>query len=216
MPSRSAKALRVGLTGGFGSGKSTVLSMFRHKGAVVMDADAIVHDLFARSTRLKSAIRRRFGPESVEKNGAVNRRYLAKRIFGSARDRQALEKLIHPEVRRVYLSRMGKLHRGVAVVDIPLLYETGAQKKFDVIVVVKASRARRIRRLAARGFSARDFQRRARAQWPLARKTRLADFVVDNDGPKARTKQQIDEIWQRIQTSHARVVRGKNGRTKRT
>lgn len=216
MPNRSGKAIRVGLTGGFGSGKSTVLLMFRRKGARVLDADAIVHDLFARDAGLRRSIARRFGAEAIGPDGQVDRAGLARRVFASEAERKALEKIVHPAVRRRIIGELRRWNKGVAVVDIPLLFETGWTKDFDRIVVVKASRSRRIRRLAARGFSARDFQRRARAQWPLARKSRLADFVVDNDGTKARTKQQIDEIWQRLQTSHARVVRGTNGRTERT
>lgn len=216
MPNRSDRAVRVGLTGGFGSGKSTVLSMFRRKGARVLDADAIVHELFSRDAALRRAIARRFGAESIDSAGKVNRAELARRVFAKPTERKTLERIVHPAVRRMIVDNLRRWKNGIAVVDVPLLFETGWTRDFDCIVVVKASRARRIRRLAARGFSARDFQRRARAQWPLDRKSRLADFVVDNDGTKARTKQQIDEIWQRLQTSHARVVRGTNGRTERT
>jgi len=203
MPSASSKKrlVRVGLTGGFGTGKSTVLEMFRAKGAHVMDADDIVHQLFSKNAATKQAIIRRFGPESVSAGGVVNRKYLARRIFTNVRDRRALEKILHPTVRRRYMAAMNRLRSGVAVVDIPLLYESGLSERFDVIVVVAAGRKHRIRRLVERGFSAREFQRRARAQWPLARKKRLADIVVNNDGSKARTKKQIDEIWQRL-TNH--------------
>jgi dephospho-CoA kinase len=156
-----------------------------------------------------------FGRDALGSGGRVDRTYLAERIFTNVRDRRALERILHPAVRRIYLAGMARVRRGVAVVDIPLLYENGLEKKFDLVVVVRTGRARRIRRLAARGFSARDFQRRARAQWPLKKKERLADFVVDNDGTRARTKKQIDDIWNCI-TNHACVARGKNGHTERS
>lgn len=215
MPSASNKnpgVVRVGLTGGFGTGKSTVLEMFRRKGARVMDADRIVHGLLEGDAAVRRRIVSRFGAAAMGPAGRVDREFLAKRIFSNVRDRRALERILHPAVRRTYLSAMARLKRGVAVVDIPLLYETGLQRKFDLVVVVTAARKSRIRRLSARGFSARDFQRRARAQWPLARKKRLADIVVDNDGSKARTKKQIDEIW-KMMNQPQRVVRGKNGHT---
>jgi dephospho-CoA kinase len=217
MPSARNKGrgpLRIGLTGGFGSGKSTVLAMFRRRGARVMDADAIVHDLFARDRRVRAAVARRFGRDILRKDG-IDRRALARRVFDSPAERRALEAIVHPAVRRRIAEGARGMRGGVMVADVPLLYESGLRKKFDVVIVVQASASRRVRRLAARGFSARDFQRRARAQWPLTKKARLADHVVDNNGTKERTKNQVDEIWDSI-TNHARVVRGRHGRTKRT
>lgn len=205
----------MGLTGGFGTGKSTVLEMFRRKGARVMDADAIVHRLFARDARLCRAVIRKFGRGVAGLDAGIDRKALAARVFRSTADRRSLERIVHPRVREEILAGMAKTRRGVVIADIPLLFESGWSGRFDRVVVVRANSRNRVRRLAARGFSARDFQRRARAQWPLSKKVRLADHVVDNNGTRARTRKQIDEIWEKInQPRH--VVRGRHGFTERT
>jgi len=207
--------MRIALTGGFGSGKTTVAGLFRKKGAVVLDADAIVHDLFAGDRAVRAAIRRTFGDAAFTKAGAIDRVFLAKTIFAAPRRRRTLERIVHPAVRRKIRSGMAKAGKRVVVVDIPLLFESGWKERFDAVVVVTAGMDKRLRRLKARGFTAAEARRRIRAQMPLARKARLADLVIDNGGTIQKTRKQISAVWKKI-TSHRDVVRGTNGLTART
>ena len=108
MPNVRSKGPVIGLTGGMGSGKSTVLAMFRKKGAFVLDADAIVKELLDKNKSVKDRIKKEFGPETVDAGGNVNKRTLARRVFSSARQRKKLERILHPLVRREIWSALRK------------------------------------------------------------------------------------------------------------
>lgn len=187
----------IGVTGGIGSGKSTVLAMFRAKGATVVDSDAIVHELLVSNKNVLKTIRRKFGADVFE-GARLNRKALGQKVFRSVSKRRFLEKLIHPLVRKEIKKQISKSSRRVVVVDIPLLFESGWHRTMKPIVVVQASEAKRIARLKKRGFSVDDVRRRMKAQWPLSKKARLADFVVDNNRDKMNTKKQIQMIWNTI------------------
>lgn len=207
--------MNVALTGGIGSGKSTVAALFRAKGARVIDADALVHRLLSRDRNVRAAIRRKFGEAVFGPRGAIDRAALAAGIFRNPRKRRTLERIVHPAVRKEIRRRMDRPGARVTVVEIPLLFESGWKQEFDAVVVVSASVPKRLQRLAARGVSGAEARRRMRAQLPLAMKARLADYVINNDGTKNQTRKQCDEVWKRL-TSHHDVVRGKNGLAERT
>jgi len=190
----------IGLTGGLGSGKSTVLQMLRRKGAFTLDADKIVHGLLKKSA-VQVKIKRAFGKD-VFKGRSLDRRKMADVVFRSDAKRKTLEKILHPLVRQQMARALSKKRSTVAVCDIPLLFEKGWGKKFDKVVVVFASMPQRRRRLLRRGFSDADIKARMKAQWPLKKKVSRADFVVMNDGTKKQTKHQVDEIWDFIRRIH--------------
>ncbi len=194
----------IGLTGGFGSGKSTVLAMLRRKAAGVVDSDAVVQSLLKSDRRVLSGIRRRFGNDVFDNTGRLDKKKVAARVFRSKKDRIYLEGLIHPLVRRAIWKKVNSVKTGVVVADIPLLYESGWDKKIDAVIVVAASKAKRISRLRDKGFSASDIRRRMKAQWPLERKMKRADFVINNNESKAQTKKQVNNLWKKIITQEGK------------
>lgn len=201
--------LVVGLTGGLGSGKSTVLTMFRKKGAFTLDADADVQAALKRPEVLKK-IRRNFGPE-VFSGRQLNRRALAALVFKNARERRKLERLIHPLVRKNFRRKLAKKKGTVAVCDVPLLYERGWPSRFDRVVVVDAPAAVRVKRLKKRGFSPKESAARMRAQWPLSHKVKRADFVIRNGGSIKNTQAQVNRIWDLLMRgSYGIAARTKN------
>ncbi len=193
----------IGLTGGVGTGKSTVAGIFRRLGARVLDADRIAHTLMRPRTVVTRRIRRRFGPEVIAPGGGVDRRRLAAVAFASHRRLEALCRIVHPAVRRVIHAELRRVRRrqpsAVAVLDIPLLLETGPAYRTDAVVVVSAPRAVVARRLRERsGWSRAELKRRSKFQMPLAEKERRADFVVNNGGPQSETRRQVVQIWKTI------------------
>lgn len=192
----------IGLTGGMGSGKSTALALFKRKGAFVLDADAIVRDLLDKDRAVARAVRRSFGADVFDAGGRIDRKKLAGKVFTAPDCRKKLEKILHPRVRSTIWSALAKKKGRVAVLDIPLLYESKWDKKMDRVVVVDATLERRLARLKKRGFSAAESRRRIAAQMSLAEKARRADFVIDNNGSVAQTKKQIDEIWTELTGGH--------------
>ena len=189
--------LLVGLTGGIGSGKTTVAGMLRARGAVVLSADAFAREAVAAGTPGFAAAVALFGPEVVAPDGELDRPAIAKRVFADPELRAALERIVHPEVRR-------RIAGGVAgeagsdrvvVVDSPLLIETGAHRGFPVVVVVSASTPTQIARLTARGMDEDDARARLAAQMPLEEKAAVADVLLDNEGTMEELEGQVDRLW---------------------
>jgi dephospho-CoA kinase len=186
----------LGVTGGVGSGKSTVAKILARRGAVVLDADAIVHDLY-RGGALAQEIGEKFGREALAPDGSVDRRRLGEIVFQDPSRRRELESLVHPHVRaRVQqeLTRLkGEEFRGIVVVDAALLVETSHPYPLDALLVVSAPAAARLERLEARGMSRAEASRRMGAQATDEEKERRADFVVRNDGTLADLEERVDE-----------------------
>ena len=189
--------LLVGLTGGIGSGKTTVAGMLRARGAVVLSADAFAREAVAAGTTGFADAVALFGPEVVSPDGELDRPAIARRVFADPELRAALERIVHPEVRR-------RIAEGVAgeagsdrvvVVDSPLLIETGAHRGFPVVVVVSASTPTQIARLAARGMDEDDARARLAAQMPLEEKAAAADVLLDNEGTMEELEGQVDRLW---------------------
>ncbi len=184
------KKLVIGLTGGYGSGKSTVTEIFRRLGAKTESADHLAHRALLPGTPTFKRILRTFGPEVRSRSGGLDRARLAAIVFKNPAARRRLEKIVHPFVVAQHKKTIRKHIKGVLVLEIPLLFEAGLRRLADKVVVVTAPASVRMRRLAKKGVSPADFRRRSRAQWPLARKVRLADAVIDNAGtPSAARKQ---------------------------
>ena len=191
----------VGLTGGIGSGKSSVAAMLAELGAVVIDADAIVHELQAPGAPMLEALAEAFGAEILDADGALDRQQLADRIFGDDEARQRLNAIVHPPVgielaRRLEAARSAGVP--LVVLDIPLLLEGRGRSGFgmDAVVVVWTPESVQLARAVARDEASEDEIRvRIRAQMPLDQKRDLADHVIDNSGSLAETRRQVEALY---------------------
>jgi dephospho-CoA kinase len=194
--------LLVGLTGGIGSGKSTVARMLAARGAVVLDADAFARDAVAAGTPGLRAVVERFGGEVVGPDGELDRRGLAAIVFADDEARRDLEAIVHPEVRRRLL-RAIEAHADaddILVIDSPLLVEAGQGGSVQLLVVVTAPEEAQLERLAAdRGMSERDVRVRMAAQMPLEEKAAKADVVLDNGGDLLDLERQVGRLWRDLE-----------------
>jgi dephospho-CoA kinase len=197
------RALRVlGLTGGIGSGKSTVLALFRRHGARTVDADRLVRETTAPRGEAFRRVVGLFGGDILSPSGQLDKTAVARKIFREPALRRRLEKIVHPIVIRRLKAEIRKTKRGILVMDVPLLYEVGLDRLADAVVCVWAPMDARLRRLRRKGrFFEADIRRRIKAQMPLERKCRRADFVVDNGGSLAHTRRQVAELWQGLVSS---------------
>ena len=190
--------LKVALTGGIATGKSYVLDRFRRLGVPCLDADELAHGVMAAGTEASAAIAARFGAEVLGADGAVDRKKLGPIVFADASARRELETIVHPAVYRAITAGL----RGFelvgdgefAVVAVPLLYETGAEKSFDRVIVTACAPETQLARLRARGLSEDAARQRVAAQWSTDRKTSQADFVVTTEGTFEDTDRQVDAI----------------------
>ena len=162
--------LKVALTGGIATGKSYVLDQLRRRGVPCLDADVLAHGVTAPGTEATQAIAARFGPDILEGDGAVDRKKLGQIVFADESARRDLEAIVHPAVYRAITAalRAFTLIGGspLAVVDVPLLYETGHQSEFERVIVTACPVEVQIRRLVGRGLSEADARLRVAAQLP--------------------------------------------------
>lgn len=184
----------AGLTGSIGMGKSTVAAYLRQQGIPVLDADKVVHDLYAGAA---VAVIEAVFPGTT-KDGAVDRQALAAKVLGSPSELKKLEAIIHPRVRAAewgFLLDEQDKGADLAVLEIPLLFETGAHGLFDAVIVVSApAEAQRERLLARPGMTAEKLEAILARQWSDAAKRAQADFVVDTGAPVEDTYRQIDAV----------------------
>lgn len=201
-PSRTVPHVVVGLTGGIGSGKSTVASLFGERGARVVFADALVRQLLKRPA-VRRALVRAFGPD-VARGGRIDRAAVADRAFRNAASVRRLNAAVHPHVRREILRRIVSNARrpGITVLDAALLHEAGSDRLCGVLVFVDTPRRLRLKRLANRGWDEAELSRRERAQWDPARKRPKADYVVRNHGSRAALKSQVLTLLEKIREKH--------------
>lgn len=190
----------IGLTGSFGTGKTFVASIFRSLGATVIDADRIAHDAIGRGRQAHKKIVSFFGRQILDKDGEVNRKRLAGKVFGNKKALASLNRIVHPDVIRTINACIKKAGPGdVVVVDAPLLVEAGLVGMADLVVVVKSSERRQVERCSRKfSMSKEDVMKRIKGQIPITRKIKLADFVVDNDGSRSETRKRVKKIWKEI------------------
>lgn len=189
-----------GLTGGIGTGKSTVAKLLAEKGAVIIDADAIAREVVSPGSDGLVEIVRHFGTDVLEADGALNRTKLGEIVFADPEKRRRLEGITHPRIFRTIGMRIAEASeqgRQVVILDVPLLFETGATRAaVEEVIVAYAPRAVQATRVAARDpLPPEQIQARIAAQMDIEEKRRLADFVIDNSGSLEATKQQVDELW---------------------
>jgi len=190
--------LLIGLTGGIGSGKSTVARLLERRGAVVIDADQLAREAVAKGTPGFDRVVAAFGTNVLTSDGDLDRSALAARIFSDPAEKAALEAIVHPEVARRFGERVDPLRATdrVVVYVTPLLVELGLAPAFDVVVVVTASPHLRISRVASdRGLSPDDVRDRMAAQATDEQRMEVADVLVDNDGSLAELEPQVDRLW---------------------
>lgn len=191
--------IAVGLTGGIGSGKSTVSALLAGRGAVVVDADAIVREIQAPGGLAYEGIVRRFGPGIVSADGSIERPALAALVFADATARADLQRLTHPYVGQVIAERLAAEAAGerVVVVDVPLLVEAGkgAYPVAGVIVVDCPVDVAVGRLVAQRGSTPDEARARVVAQASREERLAVADFVIDNSGTLEELSAQVDRAW---------------------
>jgi dephospho-CoA kinase len=190
--------LRVGLTGGLASGKSTVAGILRGLGAEVFDADAIVRELYAPGGAGTAAARALFGEGAIDESGAVDRARVAGFVFADAEKRRALEALIHPMVRAELERRFDEARRAgarIAVAEASQILEAGSESAYDRLLLVVAPEGDRIRRWVARGGDAEDARRRMASQIPSAAARARATDVVENDGTVEELRGKVERIY---------------------
>jgi dephospho-CoA kinase len=193
--------LRVGLSGGIGSGKSTVARGLARRGAVVIDADAIAREVVEPGRPGLAAVVARFGPEVLDADGRLDRPRLAGLVFDDAGARADLNAIVHPLVAAESARRMAAAPSGaVVVLDVPLLVEA-ARSGYDVVVIVEAPEPVRLERLVGRGMAQDDARRRMAAQATDAERRKVADIVLDNSGSEADLEAQIDSLWAQLAAS---------------
>jgi dephospho-CoA kinase len=194
--------LKIALTGGIATGKSHVLDQFRRRGVSCLDADALAHGVMVPGTEAAQAIAERFGPDILDADGAVDRNKLGSIVFADESARRDLEAIVHPAVYRAIHAalRAFALVGGspLAVVDVPLLYETGHQSEFDRVIVTACPVDVQLRRLVDRGLSEADARLRLAAQLPTGDKASRADFVIKTDGSYEETERQVEQIWRTL------------------
>jgi dephospho-CoA kinase len=190
--------LVFGLTGGIGSGKSTVADRFRARGLPVIDADVLAREVVARGSPGLEEIMTVFGSGVLQPNGELDRRALADLVFAHPDQRRRLEAITHPRVRALAESRIVELEalgEPMACHEVPLLFEVGLAPARRPLVVVFASDDVRVARAAQRDRSDEARVRaRIAAQLPLSEKVQQADYVIDNDGPLSQTLAQADVV----------------------
>lgn len=197
--------LLVGLTGGIGSGKSTVAAMLAERGAVVVDADDLAREAIAPGTPGERDVRERF--PGAFRDGSLDRAALAAIVFADADARRDLEAIVHPEVRR----RLGEVCAPLADTDAvvvfaaPLLVETGAAAGFDVLVVVESPASERVERLArSRGMEPAEASARMAAQASDEQRAAAADVVVTNAGTLEELAARVERLWDELRRRAAR------------
>lgn len=199
--------LKVGLTGGVACGKSTIGQMLVARGAHLVRADDIAHQLMQPGQAVYERVRQHFGPSIVHQDGSIDRLKLAEAAFGAGRVEE-LNRIVHPAVidyqNRWMKETGGREADAVVIVEAALILEAGVEGRFDKLIVVTCRAEQKPERFAARQKLALDaaraeVERRSAAQVPDEEKTRAADYVIDNSGDLAAAERQVDALWPELQ-----------------
>jgi dephospho-CoA kinase len=193
------KHLRVGLTGGIGSGKSTVASIFGELGVLVIDADRLAHELTAPGGAAIEAIRAAFGPDYLDSHGALDRARMREKVFADPAAKSRLESILHPMIRAETERRAARATSLYVILMIPLLVETGEPRaRCDRVLVVDCPESTQIERVMARSGLAREaVEAIMSAQVSRTERLRYADDVIDNGGPAEALRPQVEELHAR-------------------
>jgi dephospho-CoA kinase len=191
--------LILGITGSFGSGKTTVAKIFRAGGAEVIAADRLAHRCLLPASPAYRRIVEVFGRGILGKGNAVNRAKLAGIVFNHSGLLKKLNRIIHPQVIRAIKKSIRDSRSKTIILDAPLLVESGLMNLVDKLIVVKIDRQQQLSRLKKKtSLSEADILKRINAQLPLASKVRMAHFVIDNSGTVKETRKQVENIWKSL------------------
>ena len=195
--------LRVAVTGGIASGKTTVVGLLANWGSRVLSADRIAREVVRPGAAGWQRVRQAFGPQVFTAAGELDRARLAARVFADPAARQQLEQLLHPLIMQTLWHRLAVLQLNgrvpVVVVEVPLLFECGLQDRFDCAVLVWTSRARQERWLRVRsGLSTAEVAQRLGAQMPLDDKRARADYIIDNTADVAALSSAVARLWPQL------------------
>ena len=204
--------LRVGLTGGIASGKSTVREIFAKLGCITIDADALVAELYRPGAAGHDALVGTYGRKILRADGGIDREKLAAVAFTNADEAQKLNRLIHPIVLAAAEQRMSVIERenagmqggAIVIVEATLLIEAGAVPRYDRLVVVNVDRETQIERAAARGMSHDEVMRRIANQISREERLRHADYVIDNSGSLATAEERTREVYEHLREDLAK------------
>ena len=193
---------RVALTGGIATGKSYVRARFEALGVPTIDADKLAREAVAPGTAGLTEVVSHFGQKVLQTDGSLDRHRLAQIVFADPESRRALEGIVHPEVRRAtdrWFLALDVRKVPFAIADIPLLYEVGRDRDFDVVIVVGCDPDTQRRRLVARdGMSDAEARQRISAQLPIDQKVIRADYVILTDGSYEETDRQVERVFQAL------------------
>lgn len=185
----------IAITGGIGSGKSAAAAYFKSKGYPVFSADAVYSELLEKDAMLFAALKKEFGSE-VETHGKLDRKVLAQKVFCDQEKLKALNRITHPKVMEEIFRRAAG--HPVAFAEVPLLYESGFETSFDLVLLVTAPKDMRAKRAAVRdGTSVYEIEKRMQSQMSDAEKTRKGGYVVENDSEIEHLESQLDIFLQR-------------------
>lgn len=189
------KRIILGLTGSFGSGKTTVARIFKFLGCKIIDADRIAHRIIKPRTEIYKRIIDAFGEDILKRNKTIDRNKLARIVFDNKNLLKVLNKVMHPQVIKIIKEKIRTSRSKIIVLDAPLLIEAGLQNLVDKLIVVKIDRKKQIKRILKKtSLSKTDILKRIKHLLPLQIKVRLADFVIDNSGTIEKTKKQVEQI----------------------
>jgi dephospho-CoA kinase len=197
--------LRIGLTGGIGSGKSTVSALLAERGAVIVDADRIAREVVEPGTPGLAAVVDAFGESVLAADGSLDRPALAAIVFSDQEARARLDAIVHPLVRdRAVQLTAEAAPDAVLVNDVPLLVETGQAGSYDLVLVVEADLGTRLVRLVERGVTEEDARARIAAQATDEQRRAVADVVLDNSGTREQLAEQVARFWAERVEPHRR------------
>ena len=188
----------IGLTGGIGCGKSLAAEYFADLGALVIDADQLARAAIERGSSGFDEVVTVFG-DSILRNGDIDRRALGELVFKDPALKVKLENIIHPWVRNEFEEAVASLKGDeVLVYEIPLMYETNAHERFDIVISVEASLENRISRLRAKGLHISEIESRIAAQATREQRESIADFLIENDGSEDDLLRKVENIWDEL------------------
>lgn len=190
--------LRIGLTGGIGSGKSTIAALFAAHGVPVIDADVIAHQITLPGTAATTQILQTFGPGITDANGGIDRQRLAQRIFNDRKARARLEAILHPLIRAEMQRQQEVLDAPYCLLVIPLLFESGQRDLVDRVLVADVNESTQITRVAARdGRSETEIRTILSSQTDRAQRLKMADDCITNTGGLAELKAKVETLHQK-------------------
>lgn len=185
----------LGITGSFGSGKTTVACIFKSYGAKIIDADKIAHTIIRPNTQVYRKIVNAFGKDILKKNKSIDRNKVGNIVFSNKKALKRLNRLMHLQIIRAMKKQIRALDAKLVVLDAPLLLEVGLKKWVDKLIVVKISKREEIKRLLKRtSLNKKEIFKRIHYQMPQDDKVRMADFVIDNSGTIENTRKQVNKI----------------------